>query len=402
MDLESAVAAVKKELKEVPGKAQLENKVINEFGRLFALENIDNITAEQFQDFCDINRNNHWTIHRHKTNITKDMKQLKKSLKILLNESIPITDRLKRLRERTNPDYQLYLGKAYFSPILLITNPNKYPVYNDTVKKALDKLDIYKDKTSKIWKRYPEVQKIILDLAKKYNLSLWEMDWVWWKVMGEKTYDDLKKFVNEEMIMQENYQPVVIKTLANVGGQTSREEIEEQLHLHNPESDSESMTNTVLQVLSKRKIIRKSDDDEYTLNLLEPLSEPEAKEIVNLCQSKIDGFEAPQFRCWIWAVTQENWEIVKQKNIWASKISEKIRDKVVSGDKVIFYVLGTGQFKGIFEFDGNWYDATKPVWADESDSVIYISQIHLIPLVFGDVIVYDIASELSIFEKSSL
>jgi len=102
---------------------------------------------------------------------------------------------------------------------------------------------------------------------------------------------------------------------------------------------------------------------------------------------------------WIWSVTLENWAIVKEKNIWASKIGEKIREKIFPGDKVIFYVLGTGQFKGIFEFDGDWYDAPEPVWHDESDSVIYLSQVHLLPLAFGDVVVYDIASELSIFEK---
>lgn len=106
-----------------------------------------------------------------------------------------------------------------------------------------------------------------------------------------------------------------------------------------------------------------------------------------------------QFQCWIWSVTPENWEIVKAKNIWASKIGEKIREKIVSGDKVIFYVLGTGQFKGIFEFKGDWYDAKEPVWEDESDSVIYQSQIELTPLVFGDVNVYDIAGELSIFQN---
>ena len=148
MDLETAITSLKKELKENPEKLKTEQQVINKFGRLFTFSNIDSITAEQFEEFCDFKSNHHWTISRHKTNLTKDMEQLKKSLKILLDESIPISDRLKRLREHPSTEYQKYLGKAYFSPILLVAHPDKYPVYNDTVKIALEELSIYSDKKS--------------------------------------------------------------------------------------------------------------------------------------------------------------------------------------------------------------------------------------------------------------
>lgn len=100
---------------------------------------------------------------------------------------------------------------------------------------------------------------------------------------------------------------------------------------------------------------------------------------------------------WIWSVTAENWEIVKEKKIWASKIPENIRTRVRPGDKVIFYVLGTGQFQGIFEFEGDWYDAKEPVWTDETDSVVYPSQIRLRTIQLGHVNVYDIAPRLKLF-----
>ena len=294
MDLAGAVFAVKQELKN-PEKLQIEQQVINKFGKLFAFENIDNITTEQFQEFFDFKNNHHWTIWRHKTNLTQDMKKLKKSLKILLDESIPINKRLKRLRDLPSPDFQKYLGKANFSPILLVTHPDKYPVYNEIVQEAFKKLEIpLVDPSLPIWERYPIVQQKICDLALKYKLSLWQIDWVWWKIIGEKSYDDLIKFINEEMQMQENYQPVVIKTLVDVGGQASLEEIEEQLHLHNPESDSKHITDTVMRVLLKHKIIRKVDDNGYALNLIQPLSDGQSTEISNLCQSKIDQFQGKQ------------------------------------------------------------------------------------------------------------
>lgn len=103
------------------------------------------------------------------------------------------------------------------------------------------------------------------------------------------------------------------------------------------------------------------------------------------------------FKSWIWSVTPENWEIVKSKKIWASRIPENIRTRVRPPDKVIFYVQGTGQFQGIYEFDGEWYDAKEPVWTDETNSVIYPSQIKLKPVKLGNINVYDIASKLKLF-----
>ena len=101
--------------------------------------------------------------------------------------------------------------------------------------------------------------------------------------------------------------------------------------------------------------------------------------------------------CWIWSVDPKNWTIVKNKNIWASKITQKIRDRVRPGDKVIFYVIGKKEFQGIFEFFEDWYDAKEPVWDDETDSILYPSQIKLKPLRIGSVNVYDVAPKLQMF-----
>ncbi len=100
---------------------------------------------------------------------------------------------------------------------------------------------------------------------------------------------------------------------------------------------------------------------------------------------------------WIWSVDPKNWEIVKNKNIWASKIEQKIRDRVRPGDKVIFYVIGTKEFQGIFEFFEEWYDAKKPVWDDETDTILYQSQIKLKPLKIASVNVYDVSPKLQMF-----
>lgn len=90
MDLNSVVDGLKKELASNPFKLQDEKDVIQKFGDLFRHDNIDNITAEQFQSFLDYNVNKHWTLGRLKTVVTRHMPKLRGGLKILLDESVPI------------------------------------------------------------------------------------------------------------------------------------------------------------------------------------------------------------------------------------------------------------------------------------------------------------------------
>tara|TARA_Y100001936_G_scaffold104282_1_gene102442 strand:+ start:3594 stop:5393 length:1800 start_codon:yes stop_codon:yes gene_type:complete len=103
-------------------------------------------------------------------------------------------------------------------------------------------------------------------------------------------------------------------------------------------------------------------------------------------------------RKWIWSTTKDNWKILNEKNIWASKKPlDKITEKISPGDKVIFYVMSTGEFQGIFEFDGDWYPATAPVWADEINKIIYISQIKIKKIATGHINTYEHAKNISFF-----
>ncbi len=401
MDFASAIVALKQDLKKDPSLLDLEKQVIDKYGKMLSYNNIDNLTAEQFQSFCDFQNNHHWTISRHKTNLTKDMPKLKKSLKILLDEKIPLEQRLRRLRDLSSPDYQKYLGEAYFTPILLVTNPTQYPVYNGTVKKALGKMQYMINYLEEpIWKEYPKVREKILELAKSTGLSLWQIDWVWWNMLGSMIFDDLKYFIEQKMVMQENYQPIVIAKLVDAGGIATKDEIRNALDQHNQRL-SESALNTVLNVLESHDVIR-IDEDEVILNTTNALNPNEAKQIIELCNQKIIELENrhSDFNCWIWAVDKDNWEIAKEKKIWASKAGANIRQRIKSNDKAIFYVIGTNAFQGIFEFTGDWYDAPAPVWADEKDSIIYQSQIRIKPIKIGHLDIYDTASKLKLFASA--
>ncbi len=103
---------------------------------------------------------------------------------------------------------------------------------------------------------------------------------------------------------------------------------------------------------------------------------------------------------WLCSVSAENFEIIKKRMIWASKY-KNMRNKIKPGDILIFYVVKSNEFQGIFRLKGKWYDATSPVWNDESNSVRYKSQICLEPIISSSVNVNDIAKKLKMFSNAS-
>ena len=105
---------------------------------------------------------------------------------------------------------------------------------------------------------------------------------------------------------------------------------------------------------------------------------------------------------WIWSVTRENWINVKQNNIWAT--SHEIRTKrMTKDDYMVFYVKGTGYFRGIFKVVSDWYNATKPIWADEitENKIKYPFQCKLEPVLIGDAVYNELVPNLSFVKNKS-
>ena len=186
MNLDQAISETKTEWESNPQLARDRDEVIAKYGEIFKRENIDNLTAEVFQSFLRFENNKHWNrIQRPGGNLIKDMNKLKRALKILLDESKPLSVRIEQIRNNDGPYYTPFLANAIYSPILLVVHPKKYPVVNEPVAKALDKAGLYAYKKYSAewdWVSIPAMQKIILDVAKKNDFDLWQVDWVWWKI----------------------------------------------------------------------------------------------------------------------------------------------------------------------------------------------------------------------------
>jgi len=191
------------------------------------------------------------------------------------------------------------------------------------------------------------------------------------------------------MVMQENYQPVVLRKLLLSKGVT-RPEIEEELEKYNPESTSQSMTNTVLTVLQRERnnVIRK-EGDRFVINSSHELSPVETKELVNACEKKIEEFKLnkkPTTKFFIALGPWSNWEhtINNPPFRWgvnpSSASNVGVFNALRPGDVVFYYanqdkptpfskrgLFGVGRVTRKYDEDGERY------WPDEKlkDEIIY-------------------------------
>lgn len=103
---------------------------------------------------------------------------------------------------------------------------------------------------------------------------------------------------------------------------------------------------------------------------------------------------------WLWSTTQEHWEILKNKRVWAT-YGRRVTAQVKKGDICIFYVKGTQHFQGIFQVMSDWYDNKDLIWCDEvkEGRKIYPFQISLEQVQLGKANYKDLVPQLKFVEK---
>jgi len=184
MELQEAIDIVKQHYKTDTERINDEKTVIEKFGSLFNSSNLDKLTAEDFKSFLLIKNNKHWEgIHRQGNMITSDMEKLRFVLKILLDESKPIKERLDKIIPKNKSPLIKGLGRAVLTPILLVVYPEKYAVFNSVAEEGMKNFKIFPDfrGNESFAEKYIKINEIINNLAKKNELSLWQIDDVWWQ-----------------------------------------------------------------------------------------------------------------------------------------------------------------------------------------------------------------------------
>ena len=170
---------------ELVGVIQARDEVIARYQPLFAPAHLPKLTAEAFESFLLYDNNKHWTgINRYGSRMTQDMPQLQKALGILLDEGPPLAERYDQAVGMVKG-----LDKATATPILLVSYPDRYGVWNGKSEPGLKSLKLYPTlpRGATPGQYYAAINDILIHLAAELDVDLWTLDAVWsWLVEEEK------------------------------------------------------------------------------------------------------------------------------------------------------------------------------------------------------------------------
>jgi len=160
-----------------------QENVMATYQRVFAKDNIDSLTDGTMIGFLSFDNNCHWSSLDRLAPITRDMGELRHALKELVDETIPIKERLDSLVPHGTGRVPR-LSKAVLTPILLISYPDKYGVWNGVSERGLSVLDIYPAEAhgKSFGEKYEILNKLFKRLAKDLGIDLWTLDALWWRI----------------------------------------------------------------------------------------------------------------------------------------------------------------------------------------------------------------------------
>ena len=267
---------------------------------------------------------------------------------------------------------KLYLwGYGEVTKVTPANNENSIAMFSDfkffDANKSATELEpsLYsKIKSLDSWNPYNsiiEINKEIYDEILKNQVQLKIFDG---GKLQSKSYNELKAFI-ENNKKNENYQPVVIKILIENPTGLTKQEIQDQLRYYNPKSESQSMTDTVLSVLTRNEIIKK-ELGKYILNIKDQLNGNQKNTLVELCETINTEFQNRSTynslnNCWIFVVTDNSEANLTAEEIYLTRMRDKFwglskdashKTLLKKGNKVIFS-KGAQFFLGTAELDSD-------------------------------------------------
>lgn len=144
---------------------------------IFSPKGIASLTKQDIMGFLSYRQNHRWR-EISREDVAADLDRLKAALMLLIDESVPLAERLNRLEPGRGELAVPHLGKAKLTPLLLVTQPQKYGVWNDYSERALRGLGLMPDfaEGARLGDQYAQVNDVLVGLAAKYRVSLWWLD----------------------------------------------------------------------------------------------------------------------------------------------------------------------------------------------------------------------------------
>jgi hypothetical protein len=154
-----------------------ELEVTQYWGVIFSPKGIATLIKQDMTGFLSYRQNKRWR-EISKDDVTADMDRLRQALLVLIDETRPLAERLDALEPGRGELAVPHLGKAKLSPILLVTYPRQYGVWNDYSERALRGMGLFPEFAPDwhLGEQYAAVNAVLVDLATRYRVSLWWLD----------------------------------------------------------------------------------------------------------------------------------------------------------------------------------------------------------------------------------
>ncbi len=162
--------------------------VIARFQPVFSPDHMAEITADEFRSFLLLENNHHWSgLHRQGPRMCADMNKLRDALAMLVDETQSVADRLDKSTEMVSG-----MGKNVASAVLIVTQPDRYGVWNNRSEANMKRLGIwpYFNRGESFGKRYIKVNQTLLQLRDTLQIDFWTLDALWW-YLDQKESGDL-------------------------------------------------------------------------------------------------------------------------------------------------------------------------------------------------------------------
>lgn len=191
---ENRIDEIRRLLQDDPKTWQAEEDVCKEFGDMFSLDNLGFITKGDFKRFLKFENNHHWKSLERLNHVTDNLPELISFLRILLDDNRSIENRLEELFPANGQHSTISgLHRAIVTPVLLVTHPKEYGVWNGRSEKALALFGLMPEFASSdgFSSRYLRVNQVLKSLAARHTISLWQLDAIFGWV-GDKDFKRLQ------------------------------------------------------------------------------------------------------------------------------------------------------------------------------------------------------------------
>jgi len=154
------------------------------FGLILSPEEVVKIDEATFLAFLRYENKEHRIGLGRGGSITADLPLLRQALALLVDERLPLRERLDGLRPPGGKPMIKGLGPSIITAVLHFVDPARYGILNGTGEKVMGRLRLAPELavTASFADRYEAVNRVLLRLASALKIDLGLLDSLWWRV----------------------------------------------------------------------------------------------------------------------------------------------------------------------------------------------------------------------------